>query len=122
MIVQDLQTTEQLIGQHQHRFEREDAAAVVEQIFQIGAEEVKHQRIVFAFRVVQVNAWDPRAAAQRSIDGDFLTEERRVDGDMLEFDRYLDAGVDMDSFLCVIKNIFLFQHMFDFLCLRSKAM
>ena len=55
--VNELETKEKLVGEHQDGFERELAAAKVEKVFQTRAQEVKHQRIVVAFGLVSVDTW-----------------------------------------------------------------
>lgn len=62
--VNELQTEKKLVGEHQHGFERELAAAKVEKVFQTRAQEVKDQRVVVAFGLVSVDMWKTSLAGK----------------------------------------------------------
>ena len=62
-----LKTTKELVGKHQHCFEKELATAKVEGVFQTWSEKIEHQGIVFAFAYIGVNSWNA-VPPQRGID------------------------------------------------------
>lgn len=46
--VDGLKTADELVGEHQHRLERELAAAEAEEVFQAWSEKVEHHGVVVA--------------------------------------------------------------------------
>lgn len=69
-----LETIDELLGEHQHGFKREFAAAEVEKVFQTRAQKIKHHHIILAFGLISVDSWNTGTTRKGSIDVDFLFE------------------------------------------------
>ena len=52
------EATYHLVGEHEHRFERELALAVVEQVFQGGTEQVDHHHVVVTLHAKPMHVWN----------------------------------------------------------------
>lgn len=98
-----LQATNELVGKHQHRFEREFATAEIEKILQTRAQQIKHHGIVFALGHIGVNSRNTGTTRKRSIEFGLTFEEGRIDGDVFKFDSNLVTGVDVGS-LCAVNE------------------
>ena len=61
--VDGLQAADGLVGDHQHRLEREAAAAEVGQVVERGAQEVGHEDVVLGLDAVPQGPRDPQSPA-----------------------------------------------------------
>jgi len=92
-----LKTANELIGKHQHRFERELATAEVEEVFQAWPQQIKHQGVKVALCLISVNSWNTGTTRKGSIDLGFKFEEGGIDRDVFEFDGDLFASINAGS-------------------------
>ena len=99
-----LQATNELVGKHQHRFEREFATAKIEKILQTWAQQIKHHGIVFALGHISVNLRNTGTARKRSIQFGLTFEEGRIDGDVFEFDSNFVTGICDVGTLCAVNE------------------
>lgn len=65
----------ELIGEHQHYLERQFPAAIVEEILQVWAKELKCNNPEFAFVSMPVYSRDAGSARKFFVDIDFILEE-----------------------------------------------
>ncbi len=96
-----VKTTNELVCEHQHCFERELATAKVEEIFQTWAQKIKYHGVEFAFSLKGVNSWDTGTTREGSVDVGFGFEEGGIDRDVFEFDSDFIASVDVGSLYAV---------------------
>ena len=72
--VQELDPRQHLVDEHEHSLEGELALAVVEEVFEAGAEEVEHHGIVVAFGAVPVDLGNAGTATQNFVEFGFVEE------------------------------------------------
>jgi hypothetical protein len=70
-----LQSADQLIRNHQHRFKREMTAAIIEKVFQTGFEKLKYHDTILAFPSKSVDRRYFSISGQRFVYLDFLSKE-----------------------------------------------
>mmetsp|Transcript_15186 Transcript_15186/g.31574 ORF Transcript_15186/g.31574 Transcript_15186/m.31574 type:complete len:164 (+) Transcript_15186:429-920(+) len=86
------QSPKELICQHQHRFQLESPAAVVEKIFKRGTKKVKHHDVVVSLDSVPSHIRNSQSPMQNPINFALIKELRMLGLDALELDRHLLAG------------------------------
>jgi hypothetical protein len=82
----------QLVGEQEHRLERELAVAEVEQVLQAGSKEVENHGVVVALCTKPANERDADAAGERLVDASLILELRVLRLDALQLDGNLLAG------------------------------
>lgn len=92
-----LETTNELVGEHQHCLERELATAKVEEVLQAWSKEIEHHDVEFAFRLICVDSGNTGIARERLIDLGFTFEDGEFNRHMFEFNGSFLAGVDVGS-------------------------
>jgi hypothetical protein len=73
-----LKPADKLVGQHQHRLQRETIIAIAEQIVEGWSEKFERHDVVIAFLATPVYGWDSRPASEYSVHVDFILETPRV--------------------------------------------
>jgi hypothetical protein len=97
LLVQILQSANQLICYYQTRFEGESMAAVAEQVFQAWSKKFKYQSIVFALGSEPVDFGDSDTASKPFIDLVLLSKISRLDGPMFKLDSHFFIGIRISS-------------------------
>lgn len=117
-----LQTTKELVDEHQDCLERKFATAEIEQVFQTRTQEVEYHGVIFALGHIGVHSWNTGTTRKRSVDISFTFEEGRIDGDVFKFDGNLLTGVDMGSLSAVSESqeATVARRIRDYLCRQRR--
>ena len=115
-----LQTTKELVDEHQDCFERKLAAAEVEEVFQTWTQQVKNHRVILAFMRVGVDPGNTDATRKRSVDVSFTFEERGVDRNVFEFYGYLVTRVDIGC-LYTVSESYEAAMTSHYLCIQCRS-
>lgn len=95
-----LDAGDELIGEEEHRLQRELAVAEVKEIFQAGSEQVEHHGVVITLGAEPTHEGDADAASQRLVDAGFILELGMLGLDGFELDGNLlardDVGAQVD--------------------------
>ena len=60
--------TYHLIGEHEHRLERELSLAVVEQVLKRRPQQINDHHVVVSFDAEPVDVWDPNCNQDKTLD------------------------------------------------------
>lgn len=91
------ETRYELIGQHQHSFERKPSAAVIEEILQIWAQELEYQSPELAVVAEPVHLWYTRATTELLVDVSFDLELARAALRVFELDGNIPFRDEVDG-------------------------
>lgn len=118
-----LQTTKELVNQHQDCFEREFATAKIEKVFQTWTQEIKHHGVILALSRIGVHSWDTSATGKRLIDVGFTFEEGGIDRNVLQFDGHLVTGVDIGRWYVFSESYeaTVSRGIFRYLCIQRRS-
>ena len=102
-----LETTDELIDNHQHGFQRERAAAETQKIGQTWPKQFRHHVIIFPIFTVRINARNADTTGEFLNSHDFRIETWIIDCEKFEFDRNLSIGLEIN---CFLKNQYCTVH------------
>ena len=92
-----LNAGDELIGEKQHRLERELAVAEVEQILKRRTEQIQDHGVVVALGAKPANEGDANSAGKGLVDTGFILQLRVLSLDALELDGNLLARDDVGA-------------------------
>lgn len=99
-----LDSGDELVGQEEHRLQRELAVAEVEEVLEAGPEEIQDHRIVVTFRAKPADKGDANSTGEGLVDAGFVLELGMLGLDALELDGDLLARDDVGSQVDVAKR------------------
>ena len=94
-----LETTDELIGNHQYGFQRERAAAETQKIGQTWPKQFRHHVMIFLIFTVRIDTRNAYTAGEFLNSHDFRIEAWIIDCEGFEFDRNLSIGLEINCFL-----------------------